>query len=142
MPLLGSVKVFRGDTAVDIEVLRRATEVVFGSEREEQECQKLDWLLYEQVCNVLSGASASFYVIEDWWPNRTKAVEADETALKPAVVSALQSLLVGPYAQRSIAIEVYRGLGQDRAEGLGPIRIYGNEVLTIQKLVGLVAAAA
>jgi hypothetical protein len=142
MPLLGSVKVYRGDTAVDIEVLRRATDVALDSEREEQEYQKLDWLLHEKVHNVLSDANASFYVNEDWSPNQTKAVEADEAALKPAVVSALQSLLVGPYAQWSIAIEVYRGFGQDHAEDLGPIRIYGNEVLTIQKLVGLVADAA
>jgi hypothetical protein len=142
MLLLGSIKVFRGDTAVDIEVLRRATEVAFGSEQEEQEYQKRDWLLHEQVCSVLSGANAPFYVNEDWWPNQTKAVEADETALKPAVVSALQSLLIGPYAQWSIAIAVYRRLGQGRAEDLGPIRIYANEVLTIQKLLGLVADAA
>jgi len=142
MTLSDSVKVFRGDTAVDIEVLRRATEVVLDSEHEEQEYQKLDWLLHQQVCAVLAGAGASFYVNEDWWPNRTKAVELDEASLKPSLVSALQSLLVGQYAHWSIAIEVYRGLQQEHAKGLGPTRIYANDVLTIQSLVRLVVDAA
>src|SRR2546423_11820085 len=80
MPRTACVTVFQGDTAVDIEVQRRAVEVSFASEREELVYQESDWNLRELSGRVFGARESLVHVVEDWWPNRTALLEADERA--------------------------------------------------------------
>jgi hypothetical protein len=139
MPRTACVTVFQGDTGVDIEVLRRAVEVSFASEREELAYQESDWKLRERSGRVFVVRESLVHVVEDWWPNRTAVLEADERAINPSAVDELQHLLANEYAEWSIGIEVYRGLDGDRPEDLGPIHIYADAILTTKQLIHLVA---
>ena len=140
MPLSASVTILQGDTAVDIEVRRRAVEVRLGSASEERAYEALDRALRERTRQVFEPESSGVHVLDDWWPNRTAVLEADEQVINPATVDALQRLLAKGYAEWSIRIEVYRGLAGERAEDLGPVHIYVDAVLTTRPLLHLVAS--
>ena len=142
MPRSASITVLQGDTAVDIEVRRRAVEVSFGSEHEERAYEALDRALRERIRRVFEAGESAVHVPDDWWPNRTAVLEADEQAINPTAIDALQRLLANEYADWSIGIEVYRMLGEDRPEDLGPIHIYVGAILTSKCLLHLVASDA
>ncbi|WP_157603983.1 hypothetical protein [Rhizobacter sp. Root1221] len=140
MPLSASVTVLQGDTAVDIEVRRRAVEVQLGSAHEERAYEALDSALRERTRQVFESEGSGVHVLDDWWPNRTAVVEADEQVVNSATVDALQRLLTNEYAEWSVGIEVYRGLGGERPENLGPVHIYVDAILTTKQLLHLVAS--
>ena len=140
MPLSASVTVLQGDTAVDIAVRRRTVTVQLGSAHEERAYEALDKELRERIRQVFDSKGTGVHVLDDWWPNWTVVLEADEQVINPAVVDALQRLLTSGYAEWSIGIEVYRRLGGERPEDLGPVHIYVDAILITKQLLHLVAS--
>jgi hypothetical protein len=139
MPHSCSIVVFQGDTSVDIEVQRRAVEVSFTSEHDERAYERSDRALRERIRRVFEANEVTAHVLDDWWPNRTASLEADESAITPATVDDLRRLLDGEYAGWSIGLEAYRDLDGDSPEDLGPIHIYFDAILTTKQLRHLVS---
>ena len=145
-----AIRVFRGDTAVDIEVRKRGHEVSFESVSEEHAYELLDRKLRQRVAQALArGATqdeheALFHVIDDWWPNRTVAVNVRVEALSAEVVHALHALLAPEYAEWSIAIEVCQGPLSAAIQDLGPVHIYSDVILVTdnEKLASVVSGEA
>jgi hypothetical protein len=142
------VRVFSGDTSLDIECKRREVELIFRRKADEHAYEKLDTALRESARQVIDAKSVGlngeldYFVLDDWWPNRTIAVEIDRTLLTTELVLALWNLLTGPYATWSIAIEVYEKFASGDPEPLGPMRVFAQQILITQPVVTAVSSEA
>jgi hypothetical protein len=142
------IRVFSGDTSLDIECQRHNVELTFRRKADEQAYEKLNAALRERArCaidaeSVGSNGELDYFVLDDWWPNRTVAIEIDRSPLTTSLLLGLWNLLDGPYATWSIAIEVYERFASEDPRALGPMRVFAQEILITQQIVAAVAGEA
>ena len=120
-----------------------AAVIEFDSKAAEQAYQEVDWRLHLQMCEVMgvmAGADRSdglVHMIEDWWPNQSRYMEVDATALGPDQVKSLRALLHGEFMDWAIHVRVYRGftsdIANDRPEFIGAYRFTQREPLCREK---------
>jgi hypothetical protein len=65
-----------------------------------------------------------FHQNEDWWPNRTRSIELDAKGLNWLLLIKLQSLLISPFDNWLINIQIYEGLEQIGSPYLGVVNVY------------------
>ncbi len=111
-------------------LIEKATTVVeFESEAAEHACEAADWRLHLQICDVMGvvhGPTRSdnlVHVVEDWFPTRTKYVEADASAFGPDQVDGLRALLRGEFADWQINVQIYLGFDRDPPAHVGGVHI-------------------
>ena len=142
------VRVFSGDTTLNIECQKREVELRFGRKSDEQAYERLDAALRESARRVIEAESVGkygeldYFVLDDWWPNQTIAIEMDRSLLTTSLLLSLWNLLSGPYESWSIAVEVYEGFASGSSQALGPMRIFAEEILITQQIVAAVSGEA
>ena len=129
-------------------VEQAAAVVEFESKAAEQAYQKADWRLHLQICDVMGMTDSSdrsdglVHMIEDWWPNQSRYMEVDATALGPDQVKSLRALLHGEFKDWAIHVSVYRGftsvIANDRPEFIGGISIYATRTVVQREALHIV----
>lgn len=113
----------------------------FSSTREEEAYEKRDWSLIRLIRKEIRqhfGRSTKRqpYVLDDWWPDHTRFIDATPAHCTPAFLIALRRLLKNDYKDYRIQICVY----EDIMEGttyIGSMALYRNRVLIEKKLHSL-----
>jgi len=142
------VRILSDHASLSVECQSREVELTFRRKSDERAYEKLDAALREQARRVLNAESVGsngeldYFVLDDWWPNRTIAIELDASLLTSELVLGLWNLLAGQYAGWSIAIEVYERFASGDPEALGPMRVFAEEIHITRKLVSAVAGEA
>jgi hypothetical protein len=133
---------------LDRRIEESAVTIDFSSKAEEKAYEESDWRLHMKICDVC-GVRASptrddglVHLVEDWYPTRTKFVEADASVFGQAQVSALRSLLAGEHEEWRINVQIYRGLNAEKPEHLGGLNIYRNWTLVQRQVLRYVEKAA
>ena len=146
LDLIG-LELLRGDTAVDIEAMKREVSVSIATKEQEAEYGRQDWRLHTQIQLVAvtqlgpETAQTLIAVHDDWFPSKNKSLSCDQVAISPKFVGALQHLLAGEFADWSLSIEVYRCY-EGQKQDVGPIKVYVEKVFAVQALGPLLASGA
>ena len=134
------------ETIEELERLAHQAAVVveFDSRAAEQASEKVDWRLHLQICDVMGMTDSSdrsdllVHLIEDWWPDQSRYMEVDATALGPDQVKSRRALLHGEFRDWAIHMSVYRGftndIANDRPEFIVGVAIYATRVV-VQRTV-------
>jgi hypothetical protein len=130
----------------DRRIEENAVVVEFASDSEERAYEAADWRLHLQICAVLGVESSPtrsdelVHVIEDWFPTRTKFVEADPSVVGPSEVESLRNLLRGEFDDWRINVQIFRGLSGPAH--VGGINIYNSRILVQREVLQNVQRAA
>ncbi len=142
------VRILSDHASLSVECQPREVELTFRRKSDERAYEKLDAALREHARRVLNAESVGtngeldYFVLDDWWPDRTIAIELDRSLLTSGLVLGFWNLLAGQYAGWSIAIEVYEGFASGDPEALGSMRIFAEEILITREVVAAVSGEA
>ncbi len=142
------VRILSDNASLSVECEPREVDLTFRRKSDERAFEKLDAALREQARRVLNAESVGsngeldYFVLDDWWPNRTIAIELDRSLLTSDLMLGLWNSLAGPYAGWSFAVEVYERFASADPEALGTMRVFAEEVLITRNVVAAVAGEA
>jgi hypothetical protein len=121
-----------------------SVEVEFESQAAEQLYQEADWRLHCQICDVMgvtdspTRSDGLVFVLDDWWPNRTKLVQADVKAFGPDQVKALRALLQGEFEDWRIVVGIFRGHAGSNSVCIGGLCIDAVRTLVSREVLHVV----
>ena len=81
------VRILSDNASLSVECKPREVDLTFRRKSDERAYEKLDAALREQARRVLNAESVGsngeldYFVLDDWWPNRTIAIELDRSLL-------------------------------------------------------------
>ncbi len=120
----------------------RVAEVSFDNPEAERIYERNDWSLHSKIEAVFVEAgligipSSAVHMVEDWWPNKTKSVEAAFHVLSAPLLTRLQSTLHGEHHQWCINVQIYADLS-DSATWMGVVNLYVDEIIGTSGVSGV-----
>ncbi len=105
----------------------------FATDSDEKLYEQRDSSLIEliwEVCNrvIDPNERGGIHIIEDWWPDHTRHLDCNLSALSERLENKLQSLLRGTYQSWRIQIVVYRDM-MVGATQVGSLVLYSDRAL-------------
>ena len=113
----------------------------FASPDEEEEYERRDSSLIRLIRKAVRehfgrNVKKQPHIIEDWWPDHTRYIEAEPEHCTPAFLNALRRLLIDDYKDYRIQICVYKD-PMDGTSYIGSMALYKDRVLIEKKLHAL-----